>query len=91
MKMNVKDILWSVAAQTKKGALPILSFPAVQKMGVSVEQMVNSSILHARAMEIIAGDTDTVAVISPMDLSVEAQAFGAQVRFFRDDVRPFGL
>lgn len=84
--MNVMDILWDIARSDKKRALPILSFPAVQKMGVTVEDMVNSSELQARAMEIVASQTETVAAVSPMDLSVEAEAFGAKVRFQKDDV-----
>lgn len=84
--MNVTDLLWSIARSDKKRALPILSFPAVQKMGVTVEEMVKSSELQARAMEIIAEATDTVAAVSPMDLSVEAEAFGASVCFAADEV-----
>jgi uroporphyrinogen decarboxylase len=37
-------------------------------------------------METIARETETIAAVSLMDLSVEAEAFGAQVRFSRDEV-----
>lgn len=66
--------------------MPILSFPAAQKMGVTVETLVKSADLQAEAMEFVARDTATIASVSLMDLSVEAEAFGAQVRFTQDEV-----
>lgn len=84
--MTVCNMLWEIARSDKKQALPILSFPASQKMNVTVEQMVTDAELQAQAMEIIAHQTNTIAAVSLMDLSVEAEAFGASVRFFDDEV-----
>ena len=84
--MNIRNLLWDAARVGEKRALPILSFPAAQKLGVSVETLVKSAELQARAMEIIARETETIAAVSLMDLSVEAEAFGAQVRFSPDEV-----
>ena len=83
--MNIKEILWK-AAQDGTGALPILSFPATGRIGATVEELVKDSEIQARAMVFLANETDTLAAVSPMDLSVEAEAFGARVRFFNDDV-----
>ena len=84
--MDVRSILWETARAAQKHALPILSFPAVQRMDATVDQLVHSSELMAQAMEIIAHQTDTLAAVSLMDLSVEAEAFGAQVRFSDHEV-----
>lgn len=84
--MNIRKLLWDAATPGCKKAMPILSFPAAQKMGVTVETLVKSSKLQAKAMEIVARETDTIAAVSLMDLSVEAEAFGAQVRFTADEV-----
>lgn len=84
--MNIRNLLWEAAKVGTKKALPILSFPAAQKLGVSVESLVMSAELQAQAMEIIARDTATIAAVSLMDLSVEAEAFGAKVRFTADEV-----
>lgn len=80
------SLLNSAARDKVKRALPVLSFPAVQKMGVTVKQLVTDAELQARAMSIVARDTDTIAYVSLMDLSVEAEAFGASVRFADDEV-----
>lgn len=84
--INVMNCLWAAARGRYQRALPILSFPAVQKMQVSVRDLVHSADLQAEAMEVIVRETDTLAAVSLMDLSVEAEAFGAQVRFFEDEV-----
>ncbi len=84
--MNIRELLWDAAKPGCKKALPILSFPAAQKLGVTVETLVKSAELQAKAMEIVAHETNTIAAVSLMDLSVEAEAFGAQVRFTADEV-----
>ena len=84
--MDIRALLWAEARAEKKRALPILSFPATQKMGVTVEELVKSAPLQAEAMALIARETNTLAAISLMDLSVEAEAFGAQVRFSAEEI-----
>ena len=84
--MNIRELLWEAARSETQRALPILSFPAVQKMDATVGQLVKDAELQAQAMEIVARDTDTLAAVSLMDLSVEAEAFGAKVRFAENEV-----
>ena len=84
--MSLHEFLKNAANAEKKRGLPILSFPASQKLGVSVGELVKSSELQARAMETVANETDTLAAVSLMDLSVEAEAFGAEVKFSDDEV-----
>jgi len=84
--MNIRRLLWDAARPGSKRALPILSFPAAQKLGVTVRELVHSAEKQAQAIELIARETDTLAAVSLMDLSVEAEAFGAQVRFSEDEV-----
>ena len=84
--MNVRDFLWEAARADVRRGLPILSFPAASKLGVSVEQLVKDSELQAKAIALVAAETDSLAAISLMDLSVEAEAFGADVRFSENEV-----
>ena len=84
--MNVSKLLWDAARSDHRRALPILSFPAAQKLGVTVEQLVKDASLQADTMALIAAQTDTLAAVSLMDLSVEAEAFGAKVQYFTDEV-----
>lgn len=86
MKQNILTLLEKAAKADKKQGLPILSFPAAQKLGVTVEELVKTAELQAKAIETVAHATDTIAAISLMDLSVEAEAFGATVKFSPDEV-----
>lgn len=84
--MNVAAYLRDLAEDRLMHALPILSFPAVHHMGVTVHQLTSSSKLQAEAMALIADKIPSVASVNLMDLSVEAEAFGAEVRFSDDEV-----
>ena len=67
-------------------AFPILSFPCTSLIDVKVEDLVRSAELQARGMKAVADRVDSAASVSMMDLSVEAEAFGAQVRFSPTEV-----
>lgn len=84
--MNMKQWLEDVKQMPKKKALPILSFPSAQLLGCSIQQLTCDSDLQARGMQMVAQRCDTLAAVSMMDLSVEAEAFGAKVRFSEDEV-----
>lgn len=84
--MNTSQLLWQAGALDNKRALPVLSFPAAQKFNANVNELVHSADLQAEAMIYVAEHTPTVAAVSLMDLSVEAEAFGCNVRFSADEV-----
>ena len=76
----------TIAAERKKG-LPVLSFPAIQKMGITVKELISSSDLQARAMKLVADATpEAAASLSMMDLSLEAEAFGSRIRVTSNEV-----
>ena len=87
MKQNMMN--WvdeMLAAEQKKGFL-VLSFPAIQKMDITVKELISSSDLQAQAMKIVADSTpEAAASVSMMDLSLEAEAFGSTVHFSDDEV-----
>lgn len=84
--MNTKKWLYNVINNPTKKSMPILSFPCATLLGVSVNELVNSSDLQAKGMKLIADRCNTLASVSMMDLSVEAEAFGAKVHFSDDEV-----
>lgn len=85
--MNMKQWLAQLSAQPCKKTLPILAFPGIQFMdGVTVRDLVQSSGLQAQCLAQVAAHTDVAACVGFMDLSVEAEAFGAQTVFFDEDV-----
>lgn len=84
--MNMKMWLEEMLSTPVKKPMPILSFPCVSLMDVSVEELVKSSDLQAKGMQLVAQRTNSAACVSMMDLSVEAEAFGANAVFAKDEV-----
>jgi len=84
--MDMKKWKESVLAGPKKKAMPILSFPCVQLMGITVKQLISDSALQAEGMKKVAERIDSLISLSMMDLSVEAEAFGSEIRKSDDEV-----
>lgn len=80
-KINMKKWLEDMRLSPTKKALPILSFPAVQLLGISVSELISDSEKQAKGMAMVANRIDAAAAVSLMDLSVEAECFGAQTKF----------
>lgn len=86
MNYDMKKWISSLIHTGPKKPLPLLSFPCVQMMGISVRELISDSSLQAKGMELVAGRVNSAASVSLMDLSVEAEAFGATVRVSDDEV-----
>ena len=84
MKWNMTE--WCRSLPRTGRPMPILSFPAAALLGVSVEDLLQDSEIGARGMAAVAERTDGAAAVSFMDLSVEAECFGAQVIFREGEV-----
>lgn len=84
--MNMYQWIQELKAAPAKRAMPILSFPSIQLLGVGVRQLIMDSTLQAQGMQMIAQRVDAAAAVSMMDLSVEAEAFGSQIRVSDDEV-----
>lgn len=84
--MNMKNWMNDQLNATVKKSMPILSFPAVTLMGVTVSELIASPELQAKGMKLIADRVPSSASVSMMDLSVEAEAFGSTIRIFDDEV-----
>lgn len=84
--MNMWNWLDAQRTAPIKKAMPILSFPSISLLGITVKELINDPALQAEGMRRIAERVDALASVSMMDLSVEAEAFGATVRFSDDEV-----
>ena len=83
---NMKEWISNFIGDHPKKPLPILSFPSVSLLGVSVKEMISDSELQARGMRAVAEKTPAAASVSFMDLSVEAECFGCAVTVTDDEV-----
>ncbi len=87
MKRNMKQWKEDLIAARAKKAMPVFSFPGGRLIGVTVEELVKDGHLQALCMEKIAEKYPQMGIaLSLMDLSVEAEAFGAKVMYSEDEV-----
>ena len=86
MKRNMKQWVADMIASPVKNPLPILSFPSISLLGVTVRELISDSDLQAKGMKAVADRVPTAAAVSLMDLSVEAECFGSTIRVSDDEV-----
>ena len=86
MKRNMYQWVDEMIAAPQKKPLPVLSFPSVQKLGVTVQELTQDSDKQAEGIRLIAESFDCAAAVSYMDLSLEAEAFGSKIHYSEGEV-----
>ncbi|MDD3155870.1 MAG: uroporphyrinogen decarboxylase family protein [Victivallaceae bacterium] len=81
--MNIKDHILSSPAPL---AMPIAVYPGLKITGDSVRQMVTDSDAQVAAILALYERYHTFAALTAMDLSVEAEAFGAKIAMSDDEI-----
>ncbi len=78
MKYNMNE--WLAALPASRKPLPLLSFPSAQLLGASVYDFTHDAALQTEGILRVAQRTDAAAAVCMMDLSVEAEAFGCEIK-----------
>ena len=86
MKYNMKQWIDGFKGTGAKKPIPVLSFPCVSLLGITVRELISDSELQAKGMKAVADRTDSAASVSFMDLSVEAECFGSEISVSDDEV-----
>ena len=86
MKKDMKKWIEGLKGTHKKKPMPVLSFPCISLLDVTVRELISDSALQAKGMLAVAKKVDAGASVSFMDLSVEAECFGATVVVSDDEV-----
>lgn len=86
MKRDMYSWLEEIVKSPRKKAMPVLSFPSTKLLGISVVDLISDSDKQAEGMRQIAKRVDSAASLSMMDLSVEAECFGSNIRFAEGEV-----
>ncbi len=86
MNKNMTKWVADMIAEPKKKAFPVLSFPAISKMGITVKELISSADYQAQGMKLVADEVPTAASVSLMDLSIEAECFGSTIHVSDDEV-----
>ena len=82
MKMNMTKWMKDISLSGHRLCLPILTFPLVAQMDFDVRTAVSNGEKQYELMKAVADRyPDMIAAITNMDLSVEAEAFGSEIRY----------
>ncbi|MBE5817440.1 MAG: methyltransferase [Clostridiales bacterium] len=81
----MKEITKKILANKAK-TVPILSFPSTQLLGIPVSKLISSCEMQVEGMKAIANRCNVGASLNMMDLSVEAECFGAKIRVTENEV-----
>lgn len=86
MKINMKEWTHSVLTSNQRIAIPILTHTGIEMSGKRVIDAVTDGRTHYEAIRLLSETFPAAACTVIMDLTVEAEAFGAQVVFPEDEV-----
>ncbi len=72
--------------EKKRIAIPIMTHPGIELIGKTVLEAVTDGQTHADAICALKEKFPSAAVTAIMDLTVEAEAFGSQVMFSKNEI-----
>ena len=84
--INMKEWCRGVMANPQRIAIPIMTHPGIELCGYTVKQTVTDGQKHADAIRKLNETYPAAASTVIMDLTVEAEAFGAKVVFEENEV-----
>lgn len=87
MKFDMKQWVADIISRKMVTAIPVMTHPGIELNGTTVRQAVSDGRIHSEAVVTLARRYPTVAAATIMDLTTEAEAFGATV-VFSDDAVP---
>lgn len=86
MKMNMKQWVADIIGRKEVTAMPVMTHPGIEMNGHTVREAVSNGQIHAEAVERLTRTFPSVAACTIMDLTTEAEAFGAEIAFSDDAV-----
>ena len=86
MKQNMRQWVADVIRRKEVTALPVMTHPGIELNENTVREAVSNGRVHYEAVQTLADKYSTVAAATIMDLTTEAEAFGAEIAFSDDAV-----
>lgn len=86
MKIHIKNWASAIILQKERIAIPIMTHSGIEMIGKRVLDAVTSGKIHYEAIRVLSEKYPSSATTAIMDLTVEAEAFGATVHFSLNEV-----
>ncbi|WP_288150871.1 uroporphyrinogen decarboxylase family protein [Phocaeicola sartorii] len=85
-KLNMKEWINEIIQKKEVVAMPIMTHPGIEMIGKTVRDAVTDGQVHYNAIQALSEKYPTAAATVIMDLTVEAEAFGAEIVFPENEV-----
>lgn len=82
----MKEWMSSLIRNKKVAAIPVMTHPGIELTGNTVLEACSDGNIHFNAIKALADKYPTAAASVIMDLTVEAEAFGAEISFTDNEV-----
>lgn len=86
MKTNMNKWTDEIIQGKKRIAIPIMTHPGIEIINKNILQAVTDGEIHSQAIIALNEKYPSAAATAIMDLTVEAEAFGAEIRFTENEV-----
>lgn len=86
MKIDMKKWREDIIVRDDVVAIPVMTHPGIELTGDTVRKAVSDGVAHSKAIVALADKYPTAAASVIMDLTVEAEAFGAEIAFSENAV-----
>ena len=81
MKINMKQWVADIIHQKEVTAMPVMTHPGIELNGNTVREAVSKGKVHAEAVIKLTQAYQSAAACTIMDLTTEAESFGAEIAF----------
>lgn len=83
---NMKKWVLDLSNSIDRYAMPLMVFPGLEMANKTITDIVSNGKAQFESVKALAEKYPTIGVVTAMDLSVEAEAFGSPVTFSKDEV-----
>lgn len=84
--MNIQEWKTKIIENKEVSAIPIMTYPGLKFTGKTIKDLVTNGENHFKCIQALAYHYPSAAGVMVMDLSVEAEAFGAQISLSNNEV-----
>lgn len=85
-RINMRSFIERTIEKKEQIAIPIMTNPGIEINGNTVKEAVTDGLVHYKAIKTVCEEFPTGAATVIMDLTVEAEAFGAEVIFPENEI-----
>jgi uroporphyrinogen decarboxylase len=86
MIRNMKDWLFKISSSPQRYAMPIMTYPGLNLVNKGIMDVIKDGSAQFECIDALSKKYTSLAAVTIMDLSVEAEAFGSPVTYSQHDV-----